>query len=379
MMALTRRIVFDGKPAGSVSIRANVQDLIARRSRYVAIIATVLTASLVLAWLMSWFAQRAISRPLAYLAEIARRVSGGRDYTARAELESNTEEVAVLIDAFNDMLSQIHSRDQSLLAAHEALEERVRQRTAELDSVNKELEAFSYSVSHDLRAPLRHVTGFAALLDAHAGERLDEQSRKYVKTIAAAAKRMGQLIDDLLSFSRMGRGQLSTRKVSMAALVEEAREEVMSAAEVAGRSIEWHVHDLPDVEGDPAMLRLVLVNLLSNAVKYSAPRTPARIEVSATVNDVGEPVFYVKDNGSVSTCNTRTSCSACFSACTRRRSSRAPALVWPTSGESCTGTVEVSGRRAPSIRARRSSSHCASRAPRNPPVGLLPRWTHRSK
>ena len=296
-MALTRQIVFQGKPTGSVSISADVQELIRRRNRYIGIIATVLTVSLALAWLLSWLAQRSISRPLAHLAAIARRVSGEKDYATRADLAGNTEEIVVLVDAFNDMLSQIQSRDQSLLAAHEALEERVRQRTAELDAVNKELEAFSYSVSHDLRAPLRHVTGFAGLLAAHAGEHLDDQDRKYLKTISTSAQRMGQLIDDLLSFSRMGRNQLSVRRVSMAEIVDDARQEVMSAAEVADRSIEWLVGDLPEVEGDPAMLRLVLVNLLSNAVKYTAPRSPARIEVGTTINDAGDRVFFVKDNG----------------------------------------------------------------------------------
>ncbi len=296
-MALTRRIVFQGKPAGSVSINADVQDLISRRNRYIGIIATVLTASLVVAWLLSWLAQRAISRPLAALAAIARRVSGEKNYATRADLAGNTEEIVVLVEAFNDMLSHIQSRDQSLLAAHEALEERVRQRTAELDAVNKELEAFSYSVSHDLRAPLRHVTGFAGLLESHAHAQLDDQGRKYLRTIAAAASRMGQLIDDLLSFSRMGRDPLSMRRVSMAAVVEDARQEVMSAVEVAGRAIEWRIGELPDVEGDPAMLRLVLVNLLSNAVKYTGPRAPARIEVGTTVDEAGAQVFFVKDNG----------------------------------------------------------------------------------
>jgi signal transduction histidine kinase len=296
-MALTRQIVFQGKPTGSVSIRADVRDLIIRRNRYMEIIGTVLSASLVLAWLLSWLAQRSISRPLAYLAAIARRVSSEKEYGTRAELAGNTEEIVVLVDAFNDMLSQIQSRDHSLRAAQEALEERVRQRTAELDAVNKELEAFSYSVSHDLRAPLRHVTGFAGLLEAHAGAQLDDQGRRHLRTIAEAAKRMGQLIDDLLSFSRMGRGQLSRRQVSMAGIVEEARQEVMSAAEVAHRSIEWQIGELPEVEGDPAMLRLVLINLLSNAVKYTAPRSPARIEVGSTLDASGDRVFFVRDNG----------------------------------------------------------------------------------
>jgi PAS domain S-box-containing protein len=170
------------------------------------------------------------------------------------------------------------------------LETRVKQ----LDEANQELESFSYSVSHDLRAPLRHITGFAALLERSAGGELRETDRRYLQTITTAAKRMGALIDDLLSFSRMGRASLSRQRVDLGALVEDAWREVV--ADVNGRALEWVRHDLPVVTGDHDMLRVVFVNLLSNAVKYSAPRAHARVEVGAEIEDATARIF-VRDNG----------------------------------------------------------------------------------
>jgi PAS domain S-box-containing protein len=159
---------------------------------------------------------------------------------------------------------------------------------------NRELEAFAYSVSHDLRAPLRHISGFVDLLEGHARESLDDTGRKHLGRIAASSRRMGMLIDDLLSFSRMGRTEMQRSNVDLARLVAEVRRDVEQGA--PGRRIAWTVGELPPVQGDPAMLRLVLTNLLSNAVKYSAPRDEARIEVRASRRD-GETVICVQDNG----------------------------------------------------------------------------------
>jgi signal transduction histidine kinase len=296
-IVLTRRINFQGKPIGSVSIQSDLREFDARRTRSLGIIAAVMVVSLIAALVMSWLSQRAISKPIVHLAEIANSVSGNKDYSARAPVAGGPREIAVLTEAFNDMLTQIQERDASLRTAQDSLEARVLDRTAELDLVNKELEAFSYSVSHDLRAPLRHVTGFASLLEEHAQGQLDGQSRKYLETIAQAAKRMGQLIDDLLLFSRMGRSQVATRHVSLNELVRDVREEMQAEGGTASRHIDWHVADLPGVEGDSAMLRLVISNLLSNAIKYTAPRPEARIEVGAGGAAADEVVVFVRDNG----------------------------------------------------------------------------------
>jgi PAS domain S-box-containing protein len=171
----------------------------------------------------------------------------------------------------------------------------MQEHAAALTALNGELEAFSYSVSHDLRAPLRHVTGFASLLDQRAGHTLDAQGRHYLQTIIDAAKRMGQLIDDLLTFSRMGRAALTKQRVDLGRLVQRVRDDVMGDA--AERDITWRVHVLPGVDADPAMLGLVLVNLLSNAVKYTSTRAHAEIEIGSFPTESSETGIFVRDNG----------------------------------------------------------------------------------
>jgi signal transduction histidine kinase len=293
-LTLARRIVFEGKSAGTVSIRSDLSELQARRRQYVGIGASVLTASLMAACVLAWISQRGISQPIVRLADTARRVTTERDYGLRAAASASAREINTLTGAFNDMLAEIQTRDRALHEAHDGLEQRVRRRTAELDAVNSELEAFSYSVSHDLRAPLRHVIGFASLLEEHAKDSLDEQGTRYLDTITQAAQKMGRLIDDLLAFSRMGRSQLVTTRVDLNELVREAREE--AAPESAGRSVEWRVEALPAVEGDRAMLRQVVVNLLSNALKYSSSRARPCIEVGAR-RAAREVTLFVRDNG----------------------------------------------------------------------------------
>jgi len=297
-IALARMIAFNGRAVGRVSIESNLNDLTARRAQYLGIIATVLIASMLAALLVSLFSHRIVSRPIVNLAAIARRVSHEKDYAVRAPTAASANEIVVLTDAFNEMLAEIQRRDNSLHDARNSLETRVQQRTADLEAANQELEAFTYSVSHDLRAPLRHVTGFAALLAGHLQGQLDAQGDRYLQTITKAAQRMGQLIDDLLAFSRISRGHLVRRPVNLGELVHEARQEVLATdTGIEGRNIEWQISDLPCVEGDPAMLRLALVNLLSNAVKYTAPRAVARIEVGSRCETDGEIIVFVRDNG----------------------------------------------------------------------------------
>jgi light-regulated signal transduction histidine kinase (bacteriophytochrome) len=267
----------------------------ARVRRYGVIVLGVLLLSAVAALLVSQVAQRAISKPLTALATVAEAVAENQDFTVRFGHPGPTLELRTVTNSFNTMLTNIQSRDRSLLEARTQLEDRVKQRTAELAALNSELEAFTYSVSHDLRAPLRHVTGFANLLQQHAGPALDDQGRRYLGTITDAARRMGTLIDDLLAFSRMGRATLTKRPVDLSALVHEARNEVTAQA-AESKPIQWDVKPLPAVEGDPSLLRPALVNLLSNAVKYSGTRQHPRIEVGATHAN-GEVVVFVRDNG----------------------------------------------------------------------------------
>jgi light-regulated signal transduction histidine kinase (bacteriophytochrome) len=206
----------------------------------------------------------------------------------------STAELTVLVDSFNTMLAEIQERDRSLHVAQAQLEARVQDATEELRTSNNELEAFTYSVSHDLRAPLRHITGFAALLQEHAANAIDAQGRRYLNTITESANRMATLIDDLLAFSRMGRASISKRRVDLAGLVGEAKDEV--STDLNGRRVQWVIGTLPCVLADPALLRPVLVNLLSNALKYSSTRDEARIEIGAESN-ANEVIVSVSDNG----------------------------------------------------------------------------------
>jgi PAS domain S-box-containing protein len=168
-------------------------------------------------------------------------------------------------------------------------------RSTELEATNKELEAFAYSVSHDLRAPLRHMSGYAELLQKKASSLLDDKSRRYVTMILESANRMGKLIDDLLSFSRIGRAETQKTLVNLTQLVEEVLSELRQ--EAAGRDIAWRIGPLPVCYGDRSMLRLVFVNLLANAVKFTRIRQRAEIEVGSAGGANGEIEVFVKDNG----------------------------------------------------------------------------------
>jgi len=164
----------------------------------------------------------------------------------------------------------------------------------ELRRSNKELEAFSYSVSHDLRAPFRHIVGYSELLKKQEWSDLSERGKRYIDTIIEAAYTAGTLVDNLLRFSQMGRMALKPRPVEVRELVEDIRQKLAIPTE--GRRIEWIVGDLPAIVADPVLIRLVFENLLDNAAKYSRMRDTSRIEVGS-YRDNGEIVFFVRDNG----------------------------------------------------------------------------------
>jgi len=197
---------------------------------------------------------------------------------------------AAILETSNDITDRKHREEQI-----EALNRELAKRSSELESINKELEAFAYSVSHDLRAPLRHMAGYAELLQKRIASAMDEKCHRYMAMMLESAKKMGNLIDDLLAFSRIGRAETQRSLVDLGQLVREALAEVRQEAE--GRKINWKVGALPHCYGDRSMLRLALVNLLSNAVKFTRTRGEAEIEVGCAQGNGHNVVVFVRDNG----------------------------------------------------------------------------------
>jgi PAS domain S-box-containing protein len=239
------------------------------------------------------------------LADVATRDRELWDYELRQVAADGVERILVV----NARRMKLPDRDDNVVlmtvadvTAHKRAEQQIRELNRQLEGkvdqvseVNRELEAFSYSVSHDLRAPLRHIAGFAEKLERHLGEGVDERSRHYLDVIANSARRMAGLIDDLLVYSRLGRHALRLQAVDMQSLVDEARQ--VLATDLGDRNVEWRVQPLPVVVADENMMRQVWQNLLGNAVKYSARRERAVVEVSSRSQPDGTLEFTVRDNG----------------------------------------------------------------------------------
>jgi signal transduction histidine kinase len=227
---------------------------------------------------------------LLFTSAVARRVKTVADNADRLASGQPLQPIAPSGDEVGALAAALEHAD-TLLKQRDA---ELQRRLEETAAANKELESFSYSVSHDLRAPIRHIAGFASLLEKATDGQLGAESRRYVKTIFDSAARMGRLVDDLLAFSRMARAEMMHTRVDFGELVTELVEELKT--ETAGRVVIWTVRPLPTVEGDRAMLRLALQNLLSNALKYTGPRARAEIEVGTRVVE-GKTALYVRDNG----------------------------------------------------------------------------------
>ena len=210
---------------------------------------------------------------------------------SRWSLRRDEQGRPVAILETNNDITERRRREQEI----RTLNEELGKRTTELEAINKELEAFAYSISHDLRAPLRHMSGFSELLQKSSASALNEKGKRYITMILESAKRMGDLIDDLLAFSRIGRAEAHKTAVSLEQLVQEALSEVRQDSN--GRSINWRIGGLPSWYGDRSMLRLVLVNLISNAVKFTRTRAQSEIEIGCAEQNHNQIVVFVRDNG----------------------------------------------------------------------------------
>jgi signal transduction histidine kinase len=294
-------IVADGERLGTVYLSYKLDDLFRDVARYVIIALVVLVVSLCAAVLAASRIQNSFTQPIARLVKAATAVSREKDYRVRVEPTRTRDELGALIDTFNEMLVQIQIRDEEVQAGKtrfqqlsEELEVRVQRRTAELEETNKELEAFTYSVSHDLRAPLRRIDGFANLLMTEYGAQLTDEAAHYLSRVREGTRHMGQLVDDLLNLGRVCRKDLKLQVAGLSAIAEGVVN--VLKRETRERVIEWKIQSLPFAECDPALMEVVFTNLLSNAVKYTRPRERAVIEVGSFEKN-GCPVIFVRDNG----------------------------------------------------------------------------------
>ena len=234
------------------------------------------------------------SRAMGKLLPLSALRANGEEFPIEASISQCTVNGK---KAFTVILRDITERKQSeeqLQRFSAELEQRVKERTAELIAANREMESFTYSVAHDLRAPLRHIDAFSSILEEDFGAELPDEGRQYLANIQRGSRSMSRLVDDLLNLARVGRQELNYEEVHLDKLVGEVVRELTS--EIKGRQIDWHLSPLPKVRADAGLLRQVISNLLSNAVKYTRPRNPAVIEVGSEIVDNAVRVS-VKDNG----------------------------------------------------------------------------------
>ncbi|HZE94952.1 MAG TPA: ATP-binding protein [Gemmatimonadales bacterium] len=263
--------------------------VIAPARTYLVTMAPIAALIVIVGALVAWWGSRRLTTPLADVTRAAEAIASG-DLEQHVP-EGRDDELGRLARSFNTMAGHV-------ARSHHRLEAQVAQRTEALEGTNAELESFSYSVSHDLRAPLRAIHGFARILLEDHNAKLDPEAQRLLGVIDQNTRRMGQLIDDLLAFSRLGRQGITAGRVDMKELARTVADEVRSVEAEAERkgSLEIRIDPLPVARGDRALVRQVISNLLQNAVKFSRGRDNARVEVGSRA-DGGQTVYFVKDNG----------------------------------------------------------------------------------
>jgi signal transduction histidine kinase len=312
-LVLFKSIQHNRERVGTVFVRQNLGRT-ERALGYTGIVAAVLLGALALGLLVSTTMQRAITQPLLGIAKVARGVTERRDFSLRA-VKMGNDEVGLMTDALNQMLAEIersaaelqraneqlqveiaehrHAREE-VIALNATLEQRVAERTQALELANKELETFSYSVSHDLRTPLRAIEGFSSVLMRDQADRLDERGREHLQRVRAATQRMARLIDDLLNLARTMRVEVRRHDVKLSEMASTVAKEISDAH--PDRKVHFDIAPHLNANADPQLVRVVLDNLLGNAAKFSSRKADARVEFGSTMQN-GEAVYYVRDNG----------------------------------------------------------------------------------
>jgi signal transduction histidine kinase len=302
-------ITHEGDELGHLFVRYDLPPLLARMPQYGIMIGGVCLAVITMSLLLSITLKRIISGPIYELAQASRSVIENEDYRVRVTPHHGQDEIGELTNAFNKMLATIEQRESALqieLAErrraeaeinklNENLEQRVARRTTQLELANKELEAFCYSVSHDLRAPLRSIDGFshAVLEDYH--DQLDEQGQDYLSRIRSASLLMARLIEDLLNLSRTSRMEMSMEMVNLTRIGHEIIGDLRQAE--PQRVVELKIAAGLTAYGDPRLMKIALKNLLENAWKFTGLTEHAVIELGVQENKQGQTVFFVQDNG----------------------------------------------------------------------------------
>ena len=287
-------VMQETKQLGTLYLKSDLGAMDERLKLYGIITFLVIAASFLLAYLFSRGLQKTISRPILALAETAKVISTEHDYSIRA-VKLSKDEVGSLTDAFNLMVEQIQEQNQVLAEFNQKLEQKVQERTNDLEIANKELESFTYTVSHDLRAPLRGIHSYTKILEEDYIDKLNEDGQKTIEVILKNSKRMGELIDDLLAFSRLGKKEIYCQDIHMRSLVKFVVDELLLLSSVQHK-LEINIQSLPDALGDQALIKQVWLNLISNAIKYSGKKSQTIIEIGFYPEE-NYIVYYVKDNG----------------------------------------------------------------------------------
>jgi len=276
---------------GTLYLKSDLGTMKTRLRSYAIIVASVIIVSFVLAYLLSKILQKSIADPILSLAKTASHISIKKDYSVRAT-KAGQDELGLLTDSFNEMVEQIEEQNRDLSEFNHTLEEKIKHRTLELEKANNEMEAFSYSISHDLRAPLRGILGFTGILEEDYASKLDDEARRITGVIKESTLKMGQLVDDLLAFSRMSRQDIKKNNFSTNELVKE----IVKSLGAGHTTITWQIASLPNTYGDINTLRQVWINFISNAIKYSGNVDRPHIEIGSFSSN-GQSAFFVKDNG----------------------------------------------------------------------------------